>query len=99
VKYIQVQDRHEDVTSKDMMTTAVMMLKEVLQAHDQATLENAILLYQEGLKLTPETHSQHWRILWELSDALLIQFYLTWNLAQFDGAVSYLRQVQLAKSN
>jgi hypothetical protein len=69
VKYVQVQDRHEDVTSKDMMTTAVKMLKEVLQAHDQATPDNAILLYQEGLKLTPETHSQQWRILCELSDA------------------------------
>ncbi|KAF7344115.1 CHAT domain-containing protein [Mycena venus] len=94
-----VQDRHEDVTSKDMMTSAVMILKEVLQAHDQAKLETAIFLYQEGLKQTPETHSHQWRILWELSDALLIQFHLTGNLAQVDNAISYLRQVQQAKPN
>ncbi|KAJ7458199.1 CHAT domain-containing protein [Mycena latifolia] len=94
-----VQKRHEDVTSKDMMTSAVVMLKEVLQAHDQAILENAILLYQEGLKLTPETHSQQWNILLELADALLIQFHLTGNLAQVDNTVSYLRQVQQAKPN
>jgi tetratricopeptide (TPR) repeat protein len=82
-----------------MMTSAVGMLKEVLQAHDQVILENAVLLYQEGLKLTPETHSQWWRILWELSDALIIQFHLTGNLAQVDEAVSCLRQVQQAKPN
>ncbi|KAJ6546223.1 CHAT domain-containing protein [Mycena vulgaris] len=94
-----VQDRHEYVTCKDMMTSAVMLVKEVLQAHDQATLETAILLYQEGLKLTPETHFQRWRILWELAHALLIQFNLTGNLAQVEEAISYLRQVQQAKPN
>ncbi|KAJ7844825.1 hypothetical protein B0H13DRAFT_2286274 [Mycena leptocephala] len=94
-----IQDRQEDVSSKDMMTSAVGMLKEVLQAHDQATLENAVFLYQEGLKLTPKTHSQWWRILWELSDALLIQFHLTGNLEQVDEAVLCLRQVQQAKPN
>ncbi|KAJ7210756.1 hypothetical protein GGX14DRAFT_624867 [Mycena pura] len=96
---VVVQDRHEDVTSKDMTTSACMMLKEVLQAHNQATLETAILLYQEGLKLTPKTHCQHWRILWELSDALLIQYHLTGNVAQADEAVSCLRLVQQVKPN
>ncbi|KAJ7906427.1 hypothetical protein B0H13DRAFT_1880582 [Mycena leptocephala] len=94
-----VQDGHEDVTSKDMMTSAVMMLKEFLQAHNQETLETSILLYQEGLKLTAETHFPQWRILWELSDALLIQFHHTGNLEQVHEAISCLRQVQKAKAN
>ncbi|KAJ7501312.1 hypothetical protein B0H11DRAFT_1908186 [Mycena galericulata] len=94
-----VQDMHEDVTSNNMMTSAVMMLKEFLQAHSQATLENSILLYQEGLKLTAETHFQRWRMLWELSDALLIQFHHTGNLLQLDEAISCLKQVKKAKAN
>ncbi|KAJ7478768.1 tetratricopeptide repeat-containing protein [Mycena galericulata] len=93
------QDTHEDVTSKDMMTSAVMMLKEFLQAHNQATLETAIQLYQEGLKLTEETHAQQWRMLWELSDALLIQFHHTGNMSQLFEAISCLKEVQKAKGN
>ncbi|KAJ7448838.1 tetratricopeptide repeat-containing protein [Mycena galericulata] len=91
--------RHEDVTSKEMMTGAVRMLKEFLQAHNQVTLETAILLYQEGLKLTAETHFQWWRVLWELSDALLIQFHHTGNPSQVHEAISFLKQVQKAKVN
>ncbi|KAJ7501555.1 tetratricopeptide repeat-containing protein [Mycena galericulata] len=94
-----VHDIHGDVTCKDMMTSAVMMLKEFLQAHNQATLETAILLYQESLKLTAETHFQRWRILWELSDVFLFQFHHTGNLTQVDEAISCLRQVQKAKVN
>ncbi|KAJ7438299.1 CHAT domain-containing protein [Mycena galericulata] len=94
-----VHDTHEEVTCKDMMASAVMMLKEFLQAHSQATLETSILLYQEGLKLADEAHAQQWRMLQELSDALLIQFHHMGNLSQLDEAISCLRHVQKAKAN
>ncbi|KAJ7914387.1 CHAT domain-containing protein [Mycena leptocephala] len=81
------------------MKSAVGMLTDFHGAHDSATLATAIMLYQEALKLFPESYAQRWEILWELSEGLLIQFRFTGNMAQLDEAISCLWQVQEMKPN
>ncbi|KAJ7190811.1 CHAT domain-containing protein [Mycena pura] len=90
---------HEDVNIEDMMTRAVLLLADFLHALDLKILENAILLYRKASKPISESYIERWKILWELSAALLLQFHLTGHLAQVDEAVSCLRQVQQTKPN
>ncbi|KAJ6526886.1 tetratricopeptide repeat-containing protein [Mycena vulgaris] len=92
-------DNNENEDIQVMMKNGVIMLTGFREAHDQVKLENAIKLYQEAMKLFPESYLQQWRVLWELSEGLLIQFLLTGKVAQLDEAVSCLQQVQQFKPN
>ncbi|KAJ7120831.1 CHAT domain-containing protein [Mycena epipterygia] len=81
------------------MQSGLAMLTEFHQAHYQSTLEDAIMLYREAQALFPESHPLQWKVLWELSEGLLIQFWLTGNVAQVEEAISCLEQVQKTKPN
>ncbi|KAJ7246075.1 tetratricopeptide repeat-containing protein [Mycena rebaudengoi] len=97
--HVQYTDDHKKVNTQDMMKNAASILVDFLQVHDQVLLENAILLYKEALKLLPDSHSEHWKIMWELSEGLLIQFHLTDNVAPLEEAIACLHQVQRNKPN
>ncbi|KAJ7253870.1 CHAT domain-containing protein [Mycena rebaudengoi] len=97
--HVQYTDDHKKVNTQDMMKNAASILVDFLQVHDQVLLENAIFLYKEALKLLPESHSEHWKIMWELSEGFLIQFHLTDNVAPLEEAIACLHQVQRNKPN
>src|ERR1700761_3632740 len=82
-----------------MIKNTTMILTNFLHAHDQAMLKDAILLYQEALELLPESHLQRWKMLWGLSEGLLIQYHLTGNVTLLEEAIACLRQVQQIKPN
>ncbi|KAJ7193419.1 hypothetical protein GGX14DRAFT_379045, partial [Mycena pura] len=78
---------------------ALAILTEFRQVHNQSTLEDAITLYREALLSIPKSHSMHWRVLWELSEGLLIQYWHTGDVAQVEEAISCLQQAQETKPN
>ncbi|KAJ7438156.1 CHAT domain-containing protein [Mycena latifolia] len=88
---------HEDLP--DMLKTVALIITDFHHAHDWAALANAIMLYQEALKLLPENYPQRWKILWELADGLMIQFHLTGNEEQHDEAVICLLEMHPIKPN
>ncbi|KAJ7437412.1 CHAT domain-containing protein [Mycena latifolia] len=82
-----------------MLKTAALIIADFQRAHDWTGLANAIMLYQEALVLCPENYPQRWKILWELADGLMIQYYPTGNEAHHDEAVICLLEMQKIKPN
>ncbi|KAJ7208554.1 CHAT domain-containing protein [Mycena pura] len=87
-----------DDSPNDMMISALDILRGFHQAVDLATLENAITLYQEALSLQAPSH-QKWICSMELTEALLMQFHCTGDMAQVDEAVTCMRQCTLMQQN
>ncbi|KAJ7237411.1 aromatic di-alanine and tetratricopeptide repeat-containing protein [Mycena rebaudengoi] len=81
-----------------LMATAELILKELFPVGHASKLDTALLCYQEALS-THEGHLEKWIIFWELSEALLIKFYLTGNDVYVDDAIVHLRYVQQSKFN
>ncbi|KAJ7257747.1 hypothetical protein C8J57DRAFT_1647484 [Mycena rebaudengoi] len=79
---------------QNIFNLAVASVAEVHQAPDHDTLANAITLYEEALKLLPTSDFRCHRILWEISEGLLILFHTTGNLSQLDQAQHYLAQLR-----
>ncbi|KAJ7242667.1 CHAT domain-containing protein [Mycena rebaudengoi] len=79
---------------QNTINLAVALVAEVHQAPYHDTLANAITLYEEALKLLPTSDFRYHRILWEISEGLLILFHTTGNMTQLDQAQHYLAQLR-----
>ncbi|KAJ7447309.1 CHAT domain-containing protein [Mycena galericulata] len=75
----------------ESMATAALVLKEFFPVGHTSRLDTALF--------TLTGRSEQWIILWELSEALLIKFYLTGNDMHVDEAIAHLRHVQQSKFN
>ncbi|KAJ7120805.1 CHAT domain-containing protein [Mycena epipterygia] len=84
---------------EEIIAFAAGLLPDFYQAADWTTLENTIFLYHEALTLWPGSHAHRWRWLWELSEALLMQFRITGDLPQLDEAICHLQEVKLLQPN
>ncbi|KAJ7459431.1 CHAT domain-containing protein [Mycena galericulata] len=82
----------------ESMATAALVLKEFFPVGHTSRLDTALLCYKEALS-TLTGRSEQWIIFWELSEALLIKFYLTGNDMHVDEAIAHLRHVQQSKFN
>ncbi|KAJ7306714.1 CHAT domain-containing protein [Mycena albidolilacea] len=90
---------HTVENPEESMRSALVMLTEFHPVDNQSTLEDAIMLYREVLSLIPKSHPMHWRVLWELSEGLLLQYWLSGNIAQVEEAISCLQQAQETRPN
>ncbi|KAJ7210113.1 CHAT domain-containing protein [Mycena pura] len=95
---VEFGDAVEDAPD-DMMTFALDVLHRFHQAVELATLENAIFLYHEALSLQDALNPLKWRCLLELSEALLMGFRYTGDIAKVDAAVACMRQGIRMKPN
>ncbi|KAJ6484145.1 CHAT domain-containing protein [Mycena sanguinolenta] len=95
-----LRDVHTDATADpgESMATAALILKGIFPIDHTSKLDTALACYQEALS-TLKGHSEQWIALWELSEALLIKFYLTGQDAYVDEAITHLRCVQQTKFN
>ncbi|KAF8196335.1 CHAT domain-containing protein [Mycena galopus ATCC 62051] len=82
----------DDFVNTEIMSFAASLLLGFYQAVDWTTLETTIFLYHEALSLWPASRTHHWKWLWELSEALQMQFRITGDLAQLDEAIYHLRR-------
>jgi tetratricopeptide (TPR) repeat protein len=78
----------------DMVNLAGNILGNCYQSLDQHKLAKAITLYRESVSLERASDTDLWRCLSELSDALLLSYRLTNDMAQVVEAISCLEQVQ-----
>ncbi|KAJ7653759.1 CHAT domain-containing protein [Mycena rosella] len=81
------------------MILAVEILASFHQALNLEILAKTITLYRETLMSTVVPHPQRWRALLELSEALLMQFFCSHDMAQARESVSYMRQGVLMQPN
>ncbi|KAJ7088689.1 CHAT domain-containing protein [Mycena epipterygia] len=77
----------------EIMKFAAIALDNFHREHDRTALEEVIGLYQEASMLLPDSHSQRWRVLCELSQALLIQFHLTSDYEKVNEAILHLNKM------
>ncbi|KAF8162174.1 CHAT domain-containing protein [Mycena galopus ATCC 62051] len=94
------QDVHTDTTDDtgESVATAALILKEIFPIDCTGKLDTALVCYQEALS-TLKGHSEQWMVLWGLSEALLIKFYLTGHDVYVDEAINHLRYVRQHKFN
>ncbi|KAJ7205706.1 CHAT domain-containing protein [Mycena pura] len=81
------------------MILAVEILASFHQALNLEILAKTITLYRETLLSTVLPHPQRWRALLELSQALLMRFFCSHDMAQAREAVSCIRQGVLMQPN
>ncbi|KAJ6529165.1 CHAT domain-containing protein [Mycena vulgaris] len=81
------------------MILAVEILASFHQALNLEILAKTITLYRETLMSTVVPHPQRWRALLELSEALLMRFFCSRDMAQAREAVSCMRQGVLMQPN
>ncbi|KAJ7026483.1 CHAT domain-containing protein [Mycena alexandri] len=95
------RDSHTDTAAADIgesMATAALILEGFFPTSETSKLDSALLCYQEALR-TLNGGLEQWMVFWELSEALIIKFYLTGNEAHVDEAITHLRYVQQSKFN
>ncbi|KAJ7824828.1 CHAT domain-containing protein [Mycena leptocephala] len=96
-----LRDSHTDAAAADIgesMATAALILEGFFPTSETSKLDSALLCYQEAL-CTLNGGVEQWMVFWELSEALIIKFYLTGNEAYVDEAITHLRYVQQSKFN
>ncbi|KAJ6626151.1 hypothetical protein B0H10DRAFT_1941998 [Mycena sp. CBHHK59/15] len=95
-----LQDVHTDAAADtgELMATAALILEGFFPVGYTSKLDTALLCYQEALS-TLNGRLEQWIVFWELSEALLIKFYLTGNEVYVDEAIAHLRYVQQSKFN
>ncbi|KAJ6489364.1 CHAT domain-containing protein, partial [Mycena vulgaris] len=80
--------------SQATLSHASSLITEFNQSMDSATLDKIISLYQDATSSLAAADSNNWKLLWELSDALLLRFGIAGHNKDLDEAVSLLKDAE-----